>query len=161
MNARIVAMSAVLLLASAAQAEPPKAAEKAAAAKAAAPEAEHRYLAAGKRDPFKETEVVLPPKPGAGCGSLCEYDVAQFKLKALVTGITTPLAGLEAPNGKVYIVDKGTLVGQRSGRVVEVSPRAVVVEEPCARETTRKCRTTISLPEEKAPADEDLQRAER
>lgn len=159
MIARIVALSAVVLLAASARGEPPKA-EKS-VAKVAAPEAEHAYVGAGKRDPFQEAAVVLPPKQDAPCGTLCSYDLAQFKLKALVTGITTPLAGLEAPNGKVYIVDRGTRIGKRSGRVVEVSPRSVVVEEPCARESTKKCRTTLGLPVQPAPADEDLQRAAR
>jgi type IV pilus assembly protein PilP len=120
---------------------------------------EHNYQAANKRDPFKnETEVVLPPALPT-CGTLCEYGVEQFRIAALVTGMATPLAGLEAPNGKVYIVDRNTPIGKNGGRVIEVSALKVVVEEPCAKDTSRKCRTEIGgAKDPQQPKDEDLLR---
>ena len=123
------------------------------------PAAEHSYGAAAKRDPFKnETEVVLPPKDPT-CGGLCEFDVEQLKVAAVVTGLSVPLAGLEAPNGKVYIVDKGTKVGKRGGRVLEVSAGKIVIEEPCAKESSKKCKTELAVAKDAKPGvDEDLTR---
>ena len=70
----------------------------------AKPAPSYTYSAADKRDPFKEgIEVTLPPPP-PNCGRLCEFDLEQLKVSALATGISTPIAGVEAPNGKVYIV---------------------------------------------------------
>ncbi|HEY3445092.1 MAG TPA: pilus assembly protein PilP [Myxococcales bacterium] len=126
---------------------------------APAPAAEHNYAAAGKRDPFKELDVVLPPPKDLNCGGLCNFDLEQFKVTALVTGLSMPLAGLEAPNGKVYIVDKGTKLGKRGGWVAEVTAEKIVIEEPCAKDSTRKCKTELAIPKDKAPAaDEDLTR---
>jgi len=124
--------------------------------------ADHVYAPAGKRDPFQEREVkvVFPPSP-PNCGTLCQFDVEQFKVSAVVTGTSTPLAGLEAPNGKVYIVDRGTVVGKRNGRVVEVLAGKVVIEEPCAKELGKKCRTELVLAAEPKASDEDLQRKKK
>ena len=163
MNARLIVagLAVIALSAGSAFADPPKADKQPAKATAKpAPEpVEHTYQAGGKRDPFKnETEVVLPP-PSPNCGTLCEYGVDQFRLAALVTSLATPLAGLEAPNGKVYIVERNTQIGKNGGHVVEVSSEKVVVEEQCAKETSRKCRTEITLSKDgKQQKDEDLTR---
>ncbi|MGC4120956.1 MAG: pilus assembly protein PilP [Myxococcales bacterium] len=123
--------------------------------------AEHNYAASGKRDPFKnETEVVLPPKDPT-CGGLCEFDLDQLKVQALVTGLSVPLAGLLAPNGKLYIVDKGTKVGKRRGWVAEVSSEKIVIEEPCAKDSSRMCKTEVEIPKEAPAADEDLTRKKK
>ncbi|MBI5547174.1 MAG: pilus assembly protein PilP [Deltaproteobacteria bacterium] len=143
-----------------ASAQSPKTEMKEKATKVEAPPPqEHSYLAAGKRDPFKnEQEVVLTPPP-PGCNTLCDYEVDQLRVAALVSGLSVPLAGLEAPNGKVYIVDKGTRLGKRGGRVVEVSGGKIVVEEPCAKDSTKKCRSEIAIAKEAKPhQDEDLTR---
>jgi type IV pilus assembly protein PilP len=157
MNARFAAtILAVLFLSqSATAAEPAKAAKK-----EAAPPVEHTYVAAEKRDPFKDLEIrVHIPPPPPNCSSLCQFDVEQFKLAALVTGLNSPLAGVEAPNGKVYIVDVNTRIGKRGGRVSRVSAAGIVVEEPCAKDSARTCKTTIGMPKEVEKAvDEDLQR---
>ena len=99
-----------------------------------------------KRDPFRpELDVVLPPPPPE-CGRLCEYDLVQLRVAALVTGMSVPLAGVEAPNGKVYIVDRGTPIGKLGGRVVEVANGQVVVEEPCKQAgKVARCRTNLKV----------------
>ena len=157
MIARIAAAAfAVAFAASALAAEPAKADKNDAAA---AKQVEHAYVAADKRDPFKELEIKITiPPTGPECGSLCQFDVEQFKLSALVTGLNSPLAGVEAPNGKVYIVDVNQRIGKRGGRVTKVSASGIVIEEPCAKETTRVCSTTLTMPKDGKPADEDLQR---
>jgi type IV pilus assembly protein PilP len=155
MFARCAAVVVLLACQSALAAEPAKSDKK-----EVAPQAEHAYVAAGKRDPFKDLEITITvPPPPPSCGSLCEYDVEQFKLSALVTGLNLPVAGLDAPNGKVYIVDRNTRLGKRGGRVVEISAKGVVVEEPCAKDSARLCKTTIGMPKELEKAvDEDLAR---
>jgi Tfp pilus assembly protein PilP len=161
MTARIAcAVIAVALCTASARsfaAEPAKADAKS-PAKADKPAVEHSYVAPGKRDPF-ETIVILPPKEDHGCGSLCEWDTEQLKLAALATGINTPLAGVQAPNGAVYIVDRGTRIGKHNGRVTEVTASGVVVEEQCAKESGKLCKTTIVMPsEEPKGKDENLLR---
>ncbi|HCF56508.1 MAG TPA: hypothetical protein DFS52_00735 [Myxococcales bacterium] len=111
------------------------------------------------RDPFKEEiEVVLPPPPPS-CGKLCEFDLDHLRVAALVTGMSTPIAGLEAPNGKVYVVDRGTPVGKRGGKVVEISNGRIVVEEQCRKGgAVATCRVVLGIPETKMAPEENLLR---
>ncbi|MGI5862778.1 MAG: pilus assembly protein PilP [Myxococcales bacterium] len=143
-------------------ASPSSRAEPATRAKATSPEDSVAQPVAARpaaRDPFKqEIEVVLPPPPPS-CGKLCEYDVDQLRVAVLVTGMTTPIAGLEAPNGKVYVVDRGTAVGKRGGKVVEISGRRIVVEEPCRKGgAVATCRVVLEIPEAKVAPEENLLR---
>ena len=159
MNARfaaaVLAVAVLFACASALAAEPAKADKK----EAAPPPAEHTYVAAGKRDPFKDLEIkVNIPPPPPNCQSLCEFEVEQFKLAALVTGLNSPLAGIEAPNGKVYIVDVNTRIGKRGGKVTKVNASGIVIEEPCAKDSMRVCPTTLTLPKDPKTNDEDLTR---
>jgi type IV pilus assembly protein PilP len=153
--AAALAVAVLFACASTLAAEPAKADKK----EAAPPPAEHTYVAAGKRDPFKDLEIKITIPPiGPTCGSLCDFEVEQFKISALVTGLNSPLAGIEAPNGKVYIVDVNTRIGKRGGRVTKVNASGIVIEEPCAKDSSHMCTTTLGIPRELRANDEDLTR---
>ncbi len=87
------------------------------------------YNPIGKRDPFKKyagelvTDVWLPRSP------LERYGLDELNLTAIVWGISTPRALLQAPDGYSYIVRTNMRVGKNRGRVSRVTKRKVFVEE--------------------------------
>jgi type IV pilus assembly protein PilP len=116
-------------------APPPKKAEVAAEKPVeAAPSIEYAYSPVGKRDPFRsiideankpsESEAVRPD-----CGPLCKWELEQLKLVAVISGISNPMAMVEDPNGRGYIVRRGTFVGKRNGKVTQIRSGEVVVTE--------------------------------
>jgi len=85
-----------------------------------------------KRNPFKPfvvkaleraPEVVEPRVP------LQRFEMGQLKLVAIIWGIDSPTAMVEAPDGKGYIIKKGDLIGNRNGVVARVEKDKVIVEE--------------------------------
>jgi len=102
----------------------------------------YRYDPVGKPDPFKpfieivEEEkktgkarntgkqkevVVLPP--------LQRFASDEFRLTGIVWTADKKIAIVETPEGKRYILRRGTHVGIRGGRVVKILPDSVVVLE--------------------------------
>lgn len=103
-------------------------------AEAAPPTVEYAYSPVGKRDPFRS---VLDDKQGPqetgqerpDCGPLCKWELEQLKLVAVISGVSNPLAMVEDPNGRGYIVRRGTFVGKRNGKVTQIRAGEVVVTE--------------------------------
>jgi len=98
------------------------------------PTVEYAYSPVGKRDPFRS---VLDDKTGPtesgqerpDCGPLCKWELEQLKLVAVISGVSNPLAMVEDPNGRGYIVRRGTFVGKRNGKVTQIRAGEVVVTE--------------------------------
>ena len=84
-----------------------------------------------QRNPFKtfivkstdRPTVVTPKTP------LQRYELDQLKLVAVMWGINSPVAMVEAPDGKGYKIKKGDLIGSREGRVKRIEKDRVIVEE--------------------------------
>ena len=74
--------------------------------------------------------------PGCGHGILMR-DVCQAikncgleqEKVAIVSGISNPIAMVEAPDGKGYTVRRGTFIGKRSGKVTNIRPSEMVITE--------------------------------
>ncbi len=148
-------LAALLALAACGSDAPAKAAPKAAAAApvdpAAKPDAgltvdggvavvaevaEYVYSPVAKRDPFRsyfdEAPVQAEVKaetPTAHCGPICGWELEQLKLVAVVTGIASPVAMVEDPDGRGFLLRRGSYVGKRSGKVSDIRRDAVVVTE--------------------------------
>ena len=85
---------------------------------------------------------------------LQKYEVEQLKLVAIIWGINSPIAMVEAPDGKGYKLKKGDLIGNRDGKVKRIEKDRVVVEEQ-STETSGEIRVSefeIKLP---LPAGEE------
>lgn len=113
--------------------EAPKADDKQAEA-AATPTIDYAYSPVGKRDPFRSVldEKQGPQETGQerpDCGPLCKWELEQLKLVAVISGVSNPLAMVEDPNGKGYIVRRGTFVGKRNGKVTQIRAGELVVTE--------------------------------
>ncbi|MBQ4335255.1 MAG: pilus assembly protein PilP [Myxococcaceae bacterium] len=102
---------------------------------------EYAYSPVGKRDPFRsylideaktaEKKVDEPVRPieNLRCGPLCKWDLEQLRLVAIVSGISNPIAMVEAPDGRGYTVRRGTFIGKRSGKVTNIRPSEMVITE--------------------------------
>lgn len=102
---------------------------------------EYAYSPVGKRDPFRsflleetkaaEKKVAVPVKPieNLRCGPLCKWDLEQLRLVAIVSGVSSPMAMVEAPDGKGYTVRRGAFIGKRNGKVTNIRPSEMVVTE--------------------------------
>ncbi len=92
------------------------------------------YTSIGKRDPFrsifeevggqdlleKDTTILTP---------LQNYEVSSFSVKAVIWGVSSPTALVQAPDGKTYLVKNGTLIGRNWGKVVKIKRDAIVILE--------------------------------
>jgi type IV pilus assembly protein PilP len=87
------------------------------------------YSPVGKRDPFATLGAVTPlPSPCSEHQPAMCWAVGEFQVSAVVWG-ETPRALLVDPNGASHLVEVGTYVGERWGRVESISPDHVVVVE--------------------------------
>lgn len=89
------------------------------------------YNPEGARDPFasflKKEEPVRPE--GVGSSPLQQYELRQLKLVAIIVGEGQDMAMVEDSEGKGYVIREGDYVGNRFGRVKEILPGKVVLEE--------------------------------
>jgi len=162
----LTALAAMLLAAGcdkpkpAAPAPAAPAARPAEAAKAAAsagegekkPAEEWSYSSVGKRDPFRS---FLSGNRGSGvalatrCATpLGRYELEQFRLVAVITGLEDPVAMVQAPNGTGYTIRRGSCIGKNGGAVAAVRTGEVVVAEWVTRAdgTRDRTQTVLSLP---------------
>jgi len=100
--------------------------EKRAEAPAAAP-----YSPAGKRDPFQPLPLRAQTKrrPRENLSPLERYDLGQLKLAGIVWNAKEPRAMVEDSAGLGYVVKVGTPIGSNDGKIKEIKPTEVVVEE--------------------------------
>jgi len=136
-------LALVFLLAgfvTAAPAAAPPAATPAEVKPAASPEMpDYRYDPKGKIDPFKpfvRLELPTPGKKGPEKKKLTGHLTPLQRValdKVRVTGIAGSsakrVAMVEDGGGKGYIVYLGTLVGENGGKVIQILPDRVIVEE--------------------------------
>jgi type IV pilus assembly protein PilP len=120
---------------SAAASQAPKMAPKASAeTKAAGPivEVPYNYDPVGKRDPFRSPaeDMVLASSTDAPCNEpLCQWDLDQLTLVAIVTGDANPIGMVEDPQGRGYIIRRNTKIGRRGGKVTQIMRGSVTIAE--------------------------------
>jgi type IV pilus assembly protein PilP len=117
--------------------QPKAAAKKAKAKKEEAPAEElppsYKYNPSGKVDPFKpvvgekpasvgiEAEEPIPPA--------INFPLNEFRVVAIIHGLGDPRAMVENPKGDGIILTRGSSLGDKHGRVLEIYSNEVVVEE--------------------------------
>lgn len=145
---------------------PPKAAPKVAEAAPAevVPAVEYAYSPVGKRDPFRSTvDEKLGPAGDAplvpNCGPLCKWELDQLRLVAVISGVSNPLAMVEDPTGRGYIVRRGTFVGKRNGKITQIRSGEVVVTEIYKDQMGKPHinPVPIKLPDDQKPGEQDDQ----
>lgn len=91
---------------------------------------EYTYNPIGKRDPFKSflAEEIAPGQQKI-VTPLQRYDIDQLGLIGIIWGISTPRAMVVTPDGKGFVVQKGTLVGKNWGKVSRITQDEVIISE--------------------------------
>ena len=135
--ARVFALAAAGALASCGSDQPPPAAAKGAqaSAKAAATPTGPAYIynPIGKRDPFRSPDLDLARASSvsnAACNEpLCKFDLDQLTLVAVVSGDSNPVAMVQDPQGRGYILHRNTRIGRQGGKVTQILRDSVIVTE--------------------------------
>jgi type IV pilus assembly protein PilP len=143
----------------AAAASPEKAAVETALA---GPAYQYAYNPIGKRDPFRSPlGEVQKGTAGQGVCSepLCQWDLDQLTLVAVVTGSDSPVAMVEDPQGIGYIVHRNARIGKQGGKVSSILKEAITVTEfwtaPDGKTTPNVINVGLKK-DSKAKADIDL-----
>ncbi len=79
------------------------------------------------RDPFKVPAVAMTKT--AKKGELETYNLADFRLTGVMTGPRKTRAIVVGPNGKTYMVSQSERIGMKSGKIIQIRPDALVVQE--------------------------------
>jgi type IV pilus assembly protein PilP len=88
------------------------------------------YNPVGKRDPFRSPVTTVVTGPEGQCTEpLCQWDLDQLSLVAVVTGDANPFAMVEDPHGRGYIVRRNTKIGKQGGKVTQILRDSVTVTE--------------------------------
>ena len=86
-----------------------------------------------RRNLFQPVDTTPTPRPLTAIPPLERYPLQALTLTAIITNAQGErFASVENPQGIGYKVERGTIIGDGGARVVEISPRGIVVEEPGA-----------------------------
>jgi type IV pilus assembly protein PilP len=114
---------------------------------------EWSYSSVGKRDPFRSVLAEARSGAGASLSTHCatplgRFELEQFKLVAVITGLEDPVAMVQAPNGTGYTVRRGACIGKNGGSVAAIRTGEMVVAEWATRAdgTRDRTQTVLSLP---------------
>lgn len=142
-------------------AQAPKAAPPPAAVMATGPA--YVYNPIGKRDPFRSPDLDLARASSvsnAACNDpLCKFDLDQLTLVAVVSGDTDPVAMVQDPQGRGYIVHRNTRIGRQGGKVTQILRDSVIVTEyfvaPDGKSSANQLTLAIKA-DRQAPPELDL-----
>lgn len=103
----------------------------AAPAVVAGPAYVYAYNPMGKRDPFRmPQEENRRAELASACEEpLCQWDMDQLRLVAVVTGDANPIAMLQDPAGRGHVVRRNSRIGRQGGRVTQILRDSVTVTE--------------------------------
>jgi type IV pilus assembly protein PilP len=92
----------------------------------------YSYNPLAKRDPFRSLVEEFRPPSGENsvCNEpLCRWDLDQLTLVGVVTGEANPLAMVEDPQGRGYLIRRSTRMGKQGGKVTQIVRDSVTVTE--------------------------------
>lgn len=92
----------------------------------------YAYNPTGKRDPFRSPVADMrasSPSNSACADPLCQFELDQLTLVAVVTGDANPLAMVEDPQGRGYMVRRNARMGRQGGRVTQILRDRITVTE--------------------------------
>jgi len=106
------------------------------------------YKRSGRRDPFKPLiQRAGKPPPGTHRPPLERYNIADFKLTAIMWGGFGYNAMVEGPDGKGYFIRVGTVIGPNRGVVKKIMRHQMIIEEKYKTYTgkTERKRIVVKL----------------
>lgn len=131
------------------KARPSPAPTAAVAAAPAAPAYVYGYNPVGKRDPFRspalEPRALSEDMVSACSEPLCQFDLEQLKLVAVITGDANPIAMVEDPYGRGHVVRRNTRLGKKGGKATQILRESVTVTEYFAGADGKVMSNPVSL----------------
>ncbi len=116
------------------------------------PQYEYIYNPVGKRDPFRSPiDERKNDKQGDSAANdicpepLCQFDLEQLALVAVVSGDANPVAMLEDTNKVGHIVRRNTKVGKQGGKVTQILRDCVEVTEFFLSPDRKKIPNRVSI----------------
>ncbi len=105
------------------------------------------YNPTGKPDPFLPVQAALDSKGGKKTKGLPleQFEVSDFELVGVITGSGLKKAMVQDPTNKGFLIQIGTPIGKRGGKVIRIADKEVVIEEPFRDFLGRKSFRKISL----------------
>lgn len=73
------------------------------------------------------------------------YEVSQFRVLGLITGLKQDSALVVDPVGKAYVVKPGMEIGKNNGRIVKITATAIEVYEQFRDEEGKLRKRTVKL----------------
>ena len=103
-----------------------------------------------KKDPFKPFVVETKnekPRVGTPIAGLPiqNFEVSQFRVLGLITGLKQDSALVVDPNGKAYVVKPGMEIGKNNGRIVKITASTIEVFEQFRDEAGKLRKRTVKL----------------
>jgi type IV pilus assembly protein PilP len=92
----------------------------------------YSYNPLGKRDPFRSMvdDSRVATTTDSPCKEpLCQWDLDQYTLVGVVSGDANPVAMVEDPMGRGYVIRRNTRIGKQGGKVTQILRDAVTVSE--------------------------------
>jgi type IV pilus assembly protein PilP len=92
------------------------------------------YDFTAKKDPFRSYGVATKakfsvPQTVENLLPIQKYEVNQFKVLGIVTGLTESRALVLDPSGKSFVIREGSLIGPHNGRVRSLKQNAIEIVE--------------------------------
>jgi type IV pilus assembly protein PilP len=118
------------------------------------PPAGNQFDFSSKKDPFKPLQVVKPlvtpsaddqRKSQVDGLPIHSFDVSQFKLIGIVTGVKDNQAMVVDPNGKGYVLKLGMTIGKNDGRITAITTGGVDVLEQFKDDNGRVRKEVIKI----------------
>lgn len=89
----------------------------------------YNYQVEGRRDPFKSLLLGLKEKKKTGLTPLQQRSLGELKVIGIVWSSQEYMAMIETPDGKGFLLKKGTLVGPEGGVVKKITENSIIIEE--------------------------------
>lgn len=112
----------------------------------------YNYNPVGKRDPFRSPIDERKGKPTDGAATdqicpepLCQFDLEQLTLVAVVSGDANPVAMLEDAKKIGHIVRRNTKVGKQGGKVSQILRDCIEVTEFFLSPDGKKVPNRVSI----------------
>jgi type IV pilus assembly protein PilP len=106
---------------------------------------------ANRKDPFKPFVVesksvpVFQRSAGYGLLPIQNYEVGQFKVLGIITGLKDNSALVVDPAGKAYVIKPGMEIGKNGGHIEKISTTSIEVIEKYRDENGKIGKRTIKL----------------
>jgi type IV pilus assembly protein PilP len=108
----------------------------------------YTYNPTGKRDPFRSVfadNQQRQAQTGPCDEPLCQYDLGQLTLVAVVTGDANPIAMVEDSQGRGFIVHRNSRMGRQGGRVTQILRDSITIIEKFTTGDGKMVSNPVSL----------------